>query len=152
MGMDTILWPSDLSKASLMAAEQVMSLAEKYTARVVVLYVGVDLCSYFPAYGNYPSQKILQDFQSWEMGEARKKLDSLCNELLHGCPNLKVRLVQGDAATEIIKAAVDEKAGMIVMTSRGASLDRSPEETTGLGSVARKVLETSTIPVQIVYP
>lgn len=147
-----ILWPTDLSQGSLKAAEQVVSLAEKYNARVVVLYVAVDLCSYFPAYGNYPSPKLIQEFQGWEVEDARQKLDAMCQKALHGCPNLKVRLVQGEAEAEILKAAKEEQADLIVMTSRGRSLDKDPGETTGLGTVARKVLEQSTVPVQIVYP
>ncbi|MFP5222254.1 MAG: universal stress protein, partial [Acidobacteriota bacterium] len=71
---------------------------------------------------------------------------------LHGCPNLKVRLVQGEADAEILKAAREEKADVIVMTSRGRSLDKEPGEATGLGTVARQVLEKSVVPVQIVYP
>jgi hypothetical protein len=45
----TILWPTELSKSSMRALPQVMSLSEKYGANVVVLYVAPDLCSMFPA-------------------------------------------------------------------------------------------------------
>lgn len=152
MEIQTILWPTDLSRASLRAAGQVVSLAEKYGARVVVVYVAVDLCSYFPAFGNYPSPDHIQAFQSWEVEDARKKLDDMCKQLLHGCPYFTVRLAKGEAGAEILKVAMEEKAGLVVMTSRGMSLDKGAGETTGLGNVARKVLESSTIPVQIVYP
>ena len=152
MEIRTILWPTDLSKGSLKAAQQVVSLAQKHDAQVVVMYVAVDLCSYFPAYGNYPHPERIQEFQSWEMEDARKKIDSMCQGMLQACPLLKVRLVRGDAAQEILKASRDEKADLIVMTSRGQSHDVSPEEATGLGSVARQVTENSTVPVQIIYP
>ncbi len=52
MEVETILWPTDLSKNSLRAARHVESLAEKYQAKVVLLYVGVDLMTYFTAYGS----------------------------------------------------------------------------------------------------
>ena len=129
-----------------------MSLAEKYNAKVVALYVAVDLCSYFPAYGNYPSPELIQEFQSWEMEEARQKLETICRDRMQGCPNLDVRLVRGNAAEEILRTAREEKAKLVIMTSRGQSLDKDPAETTGLGFVARQVLEKSTVPVQIVYP
>jgi nucleotide-binding universal stress UspA family protein len=150
--METILWPTDLSKGSLMAAKQVVSLAEKYQARIVVVYVAVDLCSYFPAYGNFPSQDMIGEFQGWEMEEARKKLETVCQEELRGCPNIKVRLVRGQAAQEILRAAENEGASLVVMTSRGHGLGQARDKATGLGSVARQVLEGSRVPVQIIYP
>ena len=52
MEVRTILWPTDLSKNSIKAAKHVSSLALKYQAKVIVLYVGVDLLSYFRAYGD----------------------------------------------------------------------------------------------------
>jgi len=55
MSIKTILWPTDLSRYSREAIDDVVSLSNKYDAKVVVLYSTVDLCSYFPAYGNYPN-------------------------------------------------------------------------------------------------
>ena len=52
MEVRTILWPTDLSKNSIKAAKHVSSLALKYQAKVILLYVGVDLMSYFRAYGD----------------------------------------------------------------------------------------------------
>jgi len=154
MDQPTLLWPTDLSKGSLKAADQVMALAGALSARVVVLYVAVDLCSYFPAYGNFPGPERLQEFQSWEMETARATLEGLCANMATGCPNLTARLAHGDAATQILKAAQDENASLIVMTSRGhgPDTDKEPGKATGLGSVARQVLEQSTVPVQILYP
>jgi nucleotide-binding universal stress UspA family protein len=152
MGINTILWPTDLSESSFKSVRHVVSLAEKYEADVVALYVAVDLCSYFPAYGNYPSPELIQEFQSWEMEEARRKLETICQGMLRGCPRLRMKLVRGNAAEEILNTSRQEQAGLVVMTSRGQSLDKDPAESTGLGSVARQVLEKSTVPVQIVYP
>jgi hypothetical protein len=55
MEVQTILWPTDLSKNSLKAAAQVVSLAQKYQAKVVLMYVGTDLTSMDKSYG-YPSK------------------------------------------------------------------------------------------------
>ncbi|MFP5238816.1 MAG: universal stress protein, partial [Acidobacteriota bacterium] len=71
MEVRTILWPTDLSPGSLKASGHVLSLVEKYGALVVVMYVSVDLCSYFPAYGNYPSPDLIQEFQGWEVEQAK---------------------------------------------------------------------------------
>lgn len=42
----TILWPTDLSKNSLKAARHEVSLAEKYQAKIIMLYVGTDLTAF----------------------------------------------------------------------------------------------------------
>ena len=49
MEVRTILWPTDLYRNSIKAAKHVESLAEKYQAKVIVLFVGVDLMSHFGA-------------------------------------------------------------------------------------------------------
>ena len=78
MEVRTILWPTDLSKNSIKAAKHVSSLAEKYQAKVILLYVGVDLMSYFRAYGD-PSEDQVEHFQSWELKQAKKHLeDGVC--------------------------------------------------------------------------
>lgn len=152
MNVQTILWPTDLSEASLKAAPQVESLAEKYQARVLVLYVAVDLCSYFPAYGNYPSQERIQEFQSWEVEQARKKLEDFCDKEMKSCPNLEVRLVQGDPAESILEIAKKDNAEMIVMTTRGHGSSQSPRTDPGLGAVAAKVIQQSPVSVITVNP
>ena len=118
MEVRTILWPTDLSKSSLKAAPKVNSLAEKYQAKVIVMYVGVDLMNQLMAYG-YPSEDHIQNFQKWELEQARKKLETVCQEELKACPMFNVRMVQGDAATEILKAIKEEKADMVVRFSGG---------------------------------
>ncbi|RLA89597.1 MAG: hypothetical protein DRG58_04655 [Deltaproteobacteria bacterium] len=39
MEVQTILWPTDLSMNSLKATKHVISLAEKYQAEVIMLYI-----------------------------------------------------------------------------------------------------------------
>jgi len=112
MEVRTILWPTDLSKNSIKAAKHVSSLALKYDAKVILLYVGVDLMSMFPAYGT-PSGDQVQHFQKWELEQAKKHLEGVCAKELKACPNIDVRLVQGDAAAEILKAIKEAKADMI---------------------------------------
>jgi len=151
MEVRTILWPTDLSKNSIKAAKNVESLAEKYKAKVIVLYVGVDLLSHFGAYGE-PTQEHLQHFQKWEMDHAKKKLESVCAAELKACPALEVRLVQGDAATEIIKAIKEEKADMVVLTTHGRGAEDMDRISTEFGSVAKKVITNSPVPIHLVNP
>jgi nucleotide-binding universal stress UspA family protein len=151
MEVRTILWPTDLSKKSIKAAKNVESLAEKYKAKVILLYVGVDLMTHFGAYGE-PSAEHLQHFRNWETEHAKKKLESVCQKELKACPSLEVRLVQGDAATEIIKAIKKEKADMLVITTHGRGADNVDQISAEFGSVAKKVIANSPVPVHLVNP
>ena len=152
MEVRTILWPTDLSKNSIKAAKHVSSLADKYQAKIILLYVGVDLMSMFPAYGSYPSEDQLEHFQSWELKQAKKQLESVCATELKACPNIEVRLVQGDPATEILKEITAAKADMLVLTSHGRGHDNLDQKSTEFGSVAKKVMAQSSVPVTLVNP
>jgi len=151
MQVGTILWPTDLSKNSIKAAKHVSSLALKYEAKVVLLYVGVDLMSMFPAYGT-PSGGQLQHFQQWELEQAKKQLEGVCAKELKACPNIEVKLVQGDAAAEILKMVKEAKADMVILTSHGRGHDDLDQKTADFGSVAKKILANSPVPVHLVNP
>lgn len=151
MDIRTILWPTDLSKNSLKAAPQVLSLASKYQAQVIMLYVGTDLMAHDMAYG-FPGESHLKHFQAWELEQAKKKMEGVCDTNLKACPNLSVRLVTGDAAAEILKLAAAEKADMIVMTTHGRGAEDLDSKDPAFGSVALKVVKASTVPVTLVNP
>jgi nucleotide-binding universal stress UspA family protein len=151
MEVRTILWPTDLSKNSIKAAKHVSSLAEKYQAKVVLLYVGVDLLSYFRAYGD-PSKEQLEHFQSWELKQAKSRLEGVCAENLKSCPNIQVKLVQGDAAAEILKAIKADQADMVVLTTHGRGHEDLDQKSSDFGSVAKKVMANSPVPVHLVNP
>lgn len=152
MEVHTILWPTDLSKNSIKAAKHVESLAEKYQAKVVLLYVGVDLLSHFGAY-SYPSPDHVKHFQDWELQHAKKELESVCDKELKACPKIELRLVQGkDPAAEILKAVKAEKADMVVLTSHGRGHDELDQKSADFGSVAKKVMANSPVPVHLVNP
>jgi nucleotide-binding universal stress UspA family protein len=151
MKVRTILWPTDLSKSSLKAAPHVNSLAEKYQAKVIVIYVGVDLTSMGQAYG-YPNEEHLKHFQEYEIQQAKKKLEAFCQKELSACPLMDVRLVQGDPAAEILKAVKKEKADMLVLSTHGRSADDLDAASPEFGSVARKLLAGAKVPVHLVNP
>ena len=151
MEVRTILWPTDLSKNSIKAAKHVSSLALKYQAKIILMYVGVDLLSYFRAYGD-PSKDQLEHFQSWELKQAKKQLEGVCEQELKACPNIEVKLVQGDAASEILKAIKETKADMVVLTSHGRGQEDLDQKSADFGSVAKKILANSPVPVHLVNP
>ena len=151
MEVRTILWPTDLSKNSIKAAKHVSSLAQKYQAKIILLYVGVDLLSYFRAYGD-PSKDQLEHFQSWELKQAKKHLETMCRQELQACPNIEVKLVQGDAAVRNFEDGQGAKADMVVLTSHGRGQDELDQKSTDFGSVAKKVMANSPVPVHLVNP
>jgi len=152
MEVKTILWPTDLSRNSIKAAKHVESLAEKYQAKVILLYVGVDPMTMFPAYGSYPSKEHLQHFQEYELKHARKELEAVCEKELKACPNIDIQLVTGDAGAEILKMAKTAQADLIVLTSHGRGHDELDQKSADFGSVAKKVLANSPVPVHLVNP
>jgi nucleotide-binding universal stress UspA family protein len=152
MEVRTILWPTDLSRNSLKAAPHVNSLAEKYQAKVLVLYVGVDLMNLLPYGGKYPNEEYLEHFRNWETEQAKKRLETICDKELKACPMFDVVLVTGDPATEILKAADQHQADMVVLSSHGRSADDLDAASPEFGSVARKVLKNSSVPVHLVNP
>ena len=148
----TILWPTELSISSRKVMPQLLSLAEKYGSTIVALYVAPDLCSLFPAYGNYPSGEFIEKFQDWELEKAKDNLQEICSGELAACRNVNVRIVRGNAAQEVLNAARQEVVDMIVMSSKGQSFDSVGRIGSGLGSVAQKVVEESPVPVVLIHP
>jgi len=148
----TILWPTDLSGNSLKSAKHVVSLAEKYQAKIIMLYVATDLTAMFGGYAHEPGEHHLRHFQEWEVKQARSKMQHICETELKACPNMEIRLVQGDAASEILKAVETEKADLVVITTHGLSHDKMEKKSPLFGSVAEKVIRTSPVPVHLVNP
>ncbi|AEB10547.1 universal stress protein [Desulfobacca acetoxidans] len=151
MEVQTILWPTDLSRNSLKAARHVVSLADKYQARVVLMYVGTDLTAMTGAY-SYPSAEHLRHFQEWELDQAKKQMEAICDQNLKACPFMSLKLVQGDPAAEILKAIQEEKADIVVLTAHGRGHDDLDQKSADFGSVARKIMAQSTVPVHLITP
>jgi len=148
----TILWPTDLSKNSLKSVKHVVSLAEKYQAKIIMLYVATDLTSLYGGYAHSPGEHHLQHFQEWELKQAKTKMEQICETELKACPNMEIRLVQGDAAGEILQAVQAEKADLVVITTHGRGHDEIDQKSPVFGSVAEKVIRNSPVPVHLVNP
>jgi len=63
-----------------------------------------------------------------------------------------VRLVQGDAASEILKAIQVESADLVVITIHGRGHDEVDQKSPVFGSVAEKVVHSAPVPVHLVNP
>ena len=72
---------------------------------------------------------------------------------MKACPNIEVKLVQGDApASEILQMVKDAKADMVVLTSHGRGQENLDQKSADFGSVAKKVMANSPVPVHLVNP
>jgi len=122
---------SDHSKKAL---EIAVDLAKRYGAEIIVITV-VDIAS-----STDPSViKIAEDAAGQISSEASEKLSK------EGVEHSSI-IRHGDPGVEIVKAAEENKADLIVVGSRGLSTLRRLI----LGSVSRKVINKSKIPVLVV--
>ncbi len=75
-------------------------------------------------------------------------MDKVCQEELQGCPSFVKKILIGDAASEIIRYAQEEKIDLIIMGTHG----RKGLEKALFGSVAEKVVKNSPVPVLTINP
>ena len=140
MQIKRILWPTDFSKNAAQALPYVTSLTEKYQTEIHLLYVMETLEPDMPWYGELdPSH--LDKIRQWEEKVAKKQLDQICTKYLDGCPKYIKHIAIGDPAQEILKFIKKKNIGMVVMAKHGRKGHFR------IGSVSRKVMENSLMPV-----
>jgi len=124
----------DGSNHSKRALEVAVDLAKRYGAEIIVVTV-VDIAS-----STDPSAiKIAEDVAGQISSEASEML------FREGVKHSSI-VRHGDPGTEIVRVAEESKADLIVVGSRGLSTLRRLI----LGSVSRKVINKSKIPVLVV--
>ncbi len=130
-----ILVPIDFEPASMKALGIAKDLASRMGGEVVIVHV-----YQLPVY-TYPGLEpsLMPGFHSEVTSAAERAVSSLAQQ--EG--NLRAILRQGDPATEILAAADEFKASMIVMGTHG----RQGLAHLILGSVAERVLRKSNVPV-----
>ena len=129
------LVPIDFEPASLKALGIAKDLASRMGGEVVVVHV-----YQLPVY-TYPGLEpsLMPGFHAEVTSAAERAVGSLAQS--EG--NLRAVLRQGDPTTEILAAADELKASMIVMGTHG----RQGLAHLILGSVAERVLRKSSVPV-----
>lgn len=136
----TILLPVDFSARAAGAAAHARILAKQYGATVVALHVmrpfqlaaeGVDV----------PSAAVM-DWYTQQKPLLEAQLEQFADIYLKDC-NVRTLFREGEPAAEIIRAADDEKADLILISTHGYG----PFRRFLLGSVAARVLSDSHVPV-----
>jgi nucleotide-binding universal stress UspA family protein len=139
-----ILCPVDLSDFSPPVLAHAAALARLYGAEITALHV---FAAWLPPAGQatYPGWMM-------QIPEARRsiteELDTLVDPFAANGPAVSLRTADGDAATAIVRHALDLGADLIVMGTHG----RSGFDRLTLGSVTEKVLRKASCPVLTLPP
>jgi nucleotide-binding universal stress UspA family protein len=140
-----ILFPIDFAANFETLVPWVSAFADKFDAKVYVLFVAQDL-SHFATF--YVPHGNIEDFQQQALDSARKKMAAATEEFFKKFPKLETRVELGSPSEKIIAFAEKEKVDMIIMGAHGRSgLDKMI-----FGSVANKVVKSAPCPVLTVHP
>ena len=144
--VETLIVPLDGSETSERSLAMAVDLAGRIDAKILLLRIAsstmqMSMASEWPA--GYPD--ILTAVEDASKGYLMLKIEEMKQQ---GMENVEYEVLVGDAAANIVETAEQRPNSMIVMTSRGrAGLGRAI-----LGSVADRVVTTSTAPVLLVRP
>jgi nucleotide-binding universal stress UspA family protein len=143
-----ILFPIDFTENSSKFPPYVVSICEKYNSMIYLLHVVQDFHSFGSDYIDDIPHDELDRFQK-EVGEAAKMaMERVCKEQLEGCPNLQMRVMSGDPASEILKVIDSEGIDLVIMGTHG----RKGLQQVIFGSVAENVVKKSLVPVLTINP
>ena len=143
MEISRILWPTDFSENAAKALPLVTELAKKFGAEIHILYVMKDYPAFGASYGQFDPDD-LKKMQEWEKQTAGSRLTEICDKFLNECPLYIRHIAVGEPAKEILKIIADQQINMIVMANRGS------EGHFNFGSVAERVLKSTTVPVVMI--
>ena len=135
-----ILHPTDFSEHSDYAFRLAGSLARDHDAQLIVLHVVLSMGPELVSYGEAVSERQPEAYRQklWDELRAVRPAD----------PEVAVEhlLAEGDPADEIVRAARDTGAELIVMASHG----RTGVRRLLMGSVAEQVMRKASCPVLVV--
>jgi universal stress protein A len=132
-----ILCPVDFDPNSLLALRLASELAQERKATVYLLHVVA-----MP-----PGPEVALPFGKMETA-ARTKLERLARQKVNGKVRYQVGVMMGDPSVEILQAAKQQGANLIVMATHG----RKGLRHLVLGSVAEHVVREAPCPVLTIKP
>ncbi len=135
-----ILLPSDFSDCSSEAARVARRLAEHFGSRLVVLHVLDEPAALDPMFrGEVPLEMLRERMEEY----ARDAMGRFQDEHFHGYAAVETRVASGVPYREIIRAARETAADLIVIGTHG----RTGVEHVIFGSTAEKVVRMAPCPV-----
>jgi nucleotide-binding universal stress UspA family protein len=148
--INTILYATDLGKEAGAALSMVMSLAEKYQARVICLHViePINIAVY-----NWSSLDSWKEIQETNFQQSEKMLNDQLTQFLDQQSDADIsidrpetKVINGHVSQSILEYADKVDADIIIMGSHGHGVLGELL----LGSVADKVMRLSQRPVLLV--
>ena len=151
-----ILYATDLSTNSVFAFRYAVNSAEKHNAGITILHVLEQLSSTNNALiSSYLTEmqreKIFNDKIEYTSERIRKRLEIFCNKEFKEEPELmnlidSIEVKEGFPAEEILQTAKELNCDAIVIGTHGKGII----ENTFLGSISKRVLRRTRIPVFII--
>ncbi len=141
-----ILVPTDFSESAMAAYEYALSIAKTFQSKIYLIHVYEPLVYYSEAPLGLPDMFTMeQNIQAASEQSMKKIVDEYFHGRRETYGDIEVEsiLTQGKPFIEIIKAAREKNADMIIMSSHG----RSALEHILLGSVTEKVVRKAPCPV-----
>lgn len=136
----TILVAVDFSDSSVNAFKMALSMARKFSSRLLVLHVinePVDLRGFYVPHISF--EKLEEEIEEG----AKKMMESFCRQNIHDFDNYECRIVPGLPYEQIIGQAKEKGAELIVLGTHG----RTGLDHVLFGSTAEKVVRKSSVPV-----
>jgi universal stress protein A len=140
-----IVIPTDFSEYSLGVINQLAILDIPKDVKILFFHVLSENVLVEPMLDMYLNEDNVAYSRK---GEAEHYLRALAAERLATFSRVECVVKRGDPATEIVKLAEHDKAGLILMATHG----RTGLAHIFMGSVAEKVVRTSHVPVLTVKP
>ncbi len=136
----TILVAVDFSDSSANAFQSALSLAKKFSARLIILHVinePVDLRGFYVPHISF--DKLEEEIEEG----AKKMMESFCRQHVTDFENYESIIVPGISYNEIISQAEVKGAELIVLGTHG----RTGLDHVLFGSTAERVVRKSKLPV-----
>jgi nucleotide-binding universal stress UspA family protein len=140
-----ILFPVDLSESSTKMVPYVQTVAEKFEAKIHILFAARVFEYFTSIYVPHPS---INKFEKEIIEGAEKRLYEFMDEHFSNVPNTKTTVVAGDASEEILNYIENQHIDLVIMGTHG----RKGMDKIIFGSVTERVLKSSPVPVMVVNP
>ncbi|MBW1705887.1 MAG: universal stress protein [Deltaproteobacteria bacterium] len=140
-----LLFPIDFSDVSPKIAPWALTVAQKFSAEIHLLFVARRL-EHLASLN--VAQVSIEDFENEVIRGAETKMEEFANKNFQAYSDCKTRVVLGDAAEEILNYVESEKIDLIVIGTHG----RKGMERILFGSVAERVIKMAPVPVMSINP
>lgn len=142
---EKILFPTDFSESSSVAAEYARDLARLYKARLYVLHV-VDIS--YEAAGFYIPHLSFEKLNKELRESAKEMLQKFVSKHFKGFKKIETHVLVGEPYVEILKVIKGSKIDLAILGPYGKTgIDRVL-----FGSTTEKVMKKATCPVLVVPP